>query len=110
MPTYEYQCLKCKKKFDQLQKITAGALKKCIHCGGKAERLISAGTGFIFKGSGFYSTDYKKIAPSDPGAAPAKGARLPPAGQAGTGRDKQGQGSSPVDGKTESKKEKKDEK
>ena len=99
MPTYEYQCLKCKKKFDQLQKITAGALKKCIYCGGKAERLISAGTGFIFKGSGFYSTDYKKKSSSDPGAVPAKGAHLP-----------DGQGSSPVGGKTELKKEKKNEK
>ena len=105
MPTYEYQCLKCKKKFDQVQKITAGALKKCIYCGAKAERLISAGTGFIFKGSGFYSTDYKRKSPSDPGAAPAKSAV--PAKDA---HPPQGQGSSPVDGKTESKKEKKNEK
>ena len=60
MPTYEYHCLKCKKKFDQLQKITDKSLKKCIYCSGKVERLISAGTGFIFKGSGFYATDYKK--------------------------------------------------
>ena len=59
MPTYEYHCLECKGKFEQTQKITAPALKKCILCGGKAERLISANTGFIFKGSGFYITDYK---------------------------------------------------
>ena len=99
MPTYEYQCLKCKKKFDQLQKITAGALKKCVYCGGRAERMISAGTGFIFKGSGFYATDYKKKSPSDSGAVPAKVARP---------QDKQE--SPPAGGKTESKKEKKNEK
>ena len=66
MPTYEYHCLKCKKRFEQIQKITAPALKKCVHCGGKAERLISANTGFIFKGSGFYITDYKKKSSSEP--------------------------------------------
>ena len=60
MPTYEYQCTKCKKKFEKLQKMNDIPLKKCPHCGGKAQRLISAGTGFIFKGSGFYITDYKK--------------------------------------------------
>ncbi|MBI3251737.1 MAG: zinc ribbon domain-containing protein [Candidatus Omnitrophica bacterium] len=60
MPTYEYKCLKCKKVFDQLQPITAKPLKTCIHCKGKVERLIGAGSGLIFKGSGFYATDYKK--------------------------------------------------
>lgn len=59
MPTYEYECLKCKKKFDQLQKMTEAPIKKCIFCHGKVLRLIGAGTGFIFKGSGFYATDYK---------------------------------------------------
>ena len=60
MPTYEYQCQKCKKKFEKLQRMTEPPLKKCPHCGGKAERLIGAGAGLIFKGSGFYITDYKK--------------------------------------------------
>ena len=78
MPTYEYQCLKCKKKFEERQKITAAALKKCIICGGKAERLISAGTGFIFKGSGFYSTDYKKKSPADGEKADPKKIAKPP--------------------------------
>ncbi len=64
MPTYEYQCFKCKKKFEQLQRITEQPLSKCPKCGGKVQRLISAGTGFIFKGSGFYITDYKKSAPA----------------------------------------------
>ena len=79
MPTYEYQCLKCKKKFDQQQKITATVLKKCIYCSGKVERLISAGTGFIFKGSGFYATDYKKKSPAGAGTtAPASGGKTEP--------------------------------
>lgn len=65
MPTYEYRCLKCGKKFEQLQRITEKPLKKCVYCGGKAERQISAGAGLIFKGSGFYITDYKKSTPSE---------------------------------------------
>ena len=61
MPTYEYHCPKCKKKFDHFQGIKDEPLAKCPHCKkGKPERLISGGTGLIFKGSGFYITDYKK--------------------------------------------------
>ncbi len=59
MPTYEYRCLQCKKKFERLQRITEEAIKKCPSCGGKAERQIGGGVGLIFKGSGFYITDYK---------------------------------------------------
>lgn len=60
MPTYEYQCRKCKKKFDVFQNMTDRPLIACIHCKGKVDRLIGAGAGFIFKGPGFYATDYKK--------------------------------------------------
>ena len=60
MPTYEYKCLKCKKKFEKLQKMSEAPLKRCVFCKGKVERLIGAGAGLIFKGSGFYITDYKK--------------------------------------------------
>ena len=59
MPTYDYKCLKCKKTFEQLQSIKAASLKKCIYCKGRVERLIGAGSGLIFKGTGFYITDYK---------------------------------------------------
>lgn len=59
MPTYEYECPTCNKKFEQLQKITDPPLKKCPTCGGHVRRLISSGVGLIFKGSGFYCTDYK---------------------------------------------------
>ena len=60
MPTYEYRCLKCGKHFDILQSIKDRPLARCIHCKGKVERLIGSGAGIIFKGSGFYQTDYKK--------------------------------------------------
>lgn len=59
MPTYEYQCLKCKKHFDKLQSMNDKPLKSCIYCKGKVERLIGGGAGLIFKGTGFYITDYK---------------------------------------------------
>ena len=61
MPTYEYECQECGHKFELLQKMTAKPLKKCPECKKDAvKRLISAGVGVIFKGSGFYETDYKR--------------------------------------------------
>ncbi len=57
MPTYEYQCKKCSKKFERLQRMSEAPLKSCVFCRGKVERLIGRGGGFIFKGSGFYITD-----------------------------------------------------
>ncbi len=59
MPTYEYECLNCGIIFDQFQKITDKPIKKCTKCGGKVRRLFSSGAGIIFKGSGFYATDYR---------------------------------------------------
>ena len=60
MPTYEYECLSCKHKFEILQSITAKLKTKCPKCGKKLKKLISSTGGFIFKGKGFYATDYKK--------------------------------------------------
>jgi putative FmdB family regulatory protein len=61
MPTYEYECQACGHRFDVLQKITEEPLKKCPKCQRvKLKRLIGAGLGVIFKGSGFYSTDNKR--------------------------------------------------
>jgi len=60
MPTYGYVCQKCEHEFDQFQSITANALRKCPACGKLAlKRLIGTGAGIIFKGSGFYETDYR---------------------------------------------------
>jgi putative FmdB family regulatory protein len=61
MPTYEYRCRKCGHTFEKFQSITAEPVRRCPACGkNSAERLISAGAGVIFKGSGFYETDYKR--------------------------------------------------
>ena len=57
MPTYEYECLKCKRVFEIRQRISEPPLKKCDVCGGEVRRLLSAAP-FILKGGGWYVTDY----------------------------------------------------
>ena len=60
MPTYDYECENCGHHFEQFQSITARPIRKCPECGKlKLHRLIGAGAGIIFKGSGFYQTDYR---------------------------------------------------
>jgi putative FmdB family regulatory protein len=60
MPTYEYRCNACGHKWDEFQSIKANPSRKCPSCKKlKAERVISAGGGIIFRGSGFYQTDYR---------------------------------------------------
>ena len=61
MPTYEYKCKKCDYQFEEFQSITEKPLTKCQkkECNGTVYRIISAGAGFLFKGSGFYETDYR---------------------------------------------------
>jgi len=60
MPTYEYACSDCDHAFEAFQSITAKPIRKCPECGKrKVERLISGGAGLLFKGSGFYITDYR---------------------------------------------------
>ncbi|MHC4119349.1 MAG: FmdB family zinc ribbon protein [Planctomycetota bacterium] len=60
MPTYDYVCGKCEHQFEQFQSITAKPIRKCPECGKmQLQRLIGAGAGIIFKGSGFYQTDYR---------------------------------------------------
>lgn len=72
MPTYEYECTTCKHKFEILQPISEKPKSKCPKCGKKLRKLISSAGGFIFKGKGFYATDYKKAGkPSKNTAAPA---------------------------------------
>ena len=57
MPVYEYQCTKCKKEFEVMQKITDEPLSECGACGGELKKLIT-NTSFVLKGSGWYVTDY----------------------------------------------------
>ncbi len=59
MPTYEYECAKCGHTFEAFQSIKAGPLTKCPECKGRVKRLLSTGGGLLFKGSGFYITDYR---------------------------------------------------
>jgi putative FmdB family regulatory protein len=76
MPTYEYECEKCGLLFEEFQSITEPPLTICKKdgCGGHVKRLFSPGAGFLFKGSGFYNTDYrsesyKKQAKKDAGSS-----------------------------------------
>jgi len=60
MPTYEYRCEACGHQFERFQSIMADPIKRCPECGkAKVKRLIGTGAGLIFKGSGFYITDYR---------------------------------------------------
>ena len=59
MLTYQYVCESCGYRFEQFQKMSDQPLKKCPKCGKNVKRLIGTGIGVIFKGSGFYATDYK---------------------------------------------------
>ena len=60
MPTYEYECTTCGHRFEKFQSMVDKPLTKCPKCKKKVKRLIGTGAGIIFKGSGFYATDYKK--------------------------------------------------
>ena len=83
MPTYEYRCANGH-TFEQFQKISEPPVEVCPQCGAAAERVLSGGAGLLFKGSGFYITDYrsdtyKKAAESEKGgssssSSPGKGA------------------------------------
>jgi len=78
MPTYEYKCRRCGNEFEESQRITAKPVAKCPRCGAKAQRQLSGGAGLVFKGSGFYLTDYgrsgQKKADAREGVEKAEGA------------------------------------
>ncbi|HEX2205712.1 MAG TPA: zinc ribbon domain-containing protein [Longimicrobium sp.] len=72
MPTYEYRCPQCGTDFEKFQKMSDDPVAACPKCGADAERRLSGGAGLLFKGSGFYITDYrgegyKKAAESEKG-------------------------------------------
>jgi putative FmdB family regulatory protein len=89
MPTYEYRCAACGHDFEKFQKMSEPPVAECAQCGATAERRMSAGAGLLFKGSGFYITDYrndsyKKAASSEGGggAENRSGDAAGPAGKA----------------------------
>jgi putative FmdB family regulatory protein len=57
LPLYEYECVKCRRRTEKIENVSGPHLKKCPHCGGKVEALLSA-PAIQFKGSGWYVTDY----------------------------------------------------
>ncbi|MAT59994.1 MAG: FmdB family transcriptional regulator [Ignavibacteriae bacterium] len=65
MPTYDYKCLDCGNLFEAFQKMTDEPLTECPNCGGNVKRLIGTGLSPIFKGNGFYQTDYKNSSPTN---------------------------------------------
>ena len=73
MPLYEYKCLKCNRKTEKIEPVNGPHLKKCPHCGGKVESLISA-PAIQFKGSGWYVTDYAGKSPAAEAAKEEKSA------------------------------------
>ena len=84
MPTYVYACERCGHRFELLQGISDPPRKRCPRCRGKVKRVITSGGGLIFKGSGFYVTDYK---------------RKENAGRARRGKDAAGEKEAPPDAK-----------
>jgi len=73
MPTYDYRCRKCEHEWELFQSIKADPVKKCPACGkASAQRVIGAGAGVIFRGSGFYQTDYRSDRYKQAAAADAK--------------------------------------
>ena len=77
MPTYEYRCQQCGTEFEKFGRMSDPPVAQCPACGANAERRISAGAGLLFKGSGFYITDYrgegyKKAAESEKGGGSAE--------------------------------------
>jgi putative FmdB family regulatory protein len=87
MPTYEYKCPKCGTEFEAVQKMSAKPVAKCPKCGAKAVRLMSVGAGLVFKGSGFYLTDYGR---SGQKAKTAEGEKAAAAGGEKPGGEKSG--------------------
>jgi putative FmdB family regulatory protein len=78
MPTYEYRCPECGNEFEKFGKMSDPPVMECTQCGAEAIRKISGGAGLVFKGSGFYITDYrgegyKKAAEGDKGASSSSG-------------------------------------
>ncbi len=77
MPTYEYSCGACDHEFEAFQPITAAPIDICPNCeSSKVERLISGGGGVLFKGSGFYATDYRSQNYQDKSKAESSSANL----------------------------------
>jgi len=77
MPTYEYECGQCGRRFEHFQGMLEAPLTICPECGGAVRRLIGTGAGIIIKGSGFYATDHRSSTPSCGRESPCCGLAVP---------------------------------
>lgn len=88
MPTYEYRCPSCGNEFEKFQRMSDEPVAECPACGAGSERKLSGGAGLLFKGSGFYITDYrsdsyKKAASSENGGSAPKAPDAKPSSSSG---------------------------
>ncbi len=79
MPTYEYECLECKDRFELFQSMNDEPVRTCAKCNGRVRKLFSS-AGIIFKGSGFYVNDYKNPGKKEGAGSSSEGALCPAAG------------------------------
>jgi len=115
MPTYEYECAKCKKTFDAFQSMKDDAYKTCPkdHCRmkswgkGKVKRLLGAGAGLIFKGSGFYITDYRSEGYKSAAKSDSKGDSVSPSSKPAEGSSSSGSSETKKSSSTDSSKSRK---
>ena len=88
MPTYDYKCSACGHAFEKFQSISAATLRKCPKCGKNAlKRLIGTGAGVIFRGGGFYETDYRSESYKAAAKADSSGAKPAHAGEKAGAKD-----------------------
>ena len=100
MPTYEYRCPSCQHEFEKFQRMTDEPKAECPVCGKDAVRRLSGGAGLLFKGSGFYITDYRSD--SYKKAAGAEGGSTKGSGEAKTSGESKGSGPSKGGGESSS--------
>lgn len=86
MPTYEYECRDCGHAFERFQGINEDPIAVCPECAGKVRRLISSGGGLVFKGPGFYATDYRGGKGGGKGGEPTPQKERPESGTGDSGK------------------------
>lgn len=101
MPTYEYRCPACSADFEKFQRMSDEPVAECPKCGARAERRLSAGAGLLFKGSGFYITDYrgdsyKKAAEGEKSGGSSESKSGSGESKGGSGESKSGSASKPT--------------
>jgi len=101
MPTYEYRCANGH-TFERFQRMTEEPIDRCPECGAEAERLMSAGAGLLFKGSGFYITDYRSDSYKKAAAAESGDKSATKKGDSGSDKPAAGSSDKPASGSSSS--------